>query len=68
MSRLEKVEVLNSKIAKGLHQLDDFNDELRLSGKILNNMKTLLNEFPISNSRIDKIKQDLDLYDERNKK
>ncbi len=68
LNRLEKVETLNSKIAKGLHQLDDFNDELRLSGKILNNMKTLLNEFPISNSRIDKIKQDLDLYDERNKK
>jgi anti-sigma28 factor (negative regulator of flagellin synthesis) len=68
LNRLEKVETLNSKIAKGLHQLDDFNDELRLSGDILNNMKVLLKEFPVSNPKIEQIKKDLDLYDERNKK
>jgi len=68
LNRLEKVETLNSKIAKGLHQLDDFNDELRLSSDILNNMRELIDAIPISNSKIDKIRERINIYDEKIKK
>ena len=64
LNRLEKVETLNSKIAKGLHQLDDFNDELRLSSDILNNMKDLIDAVPISNPSLEKIKNKINLYNE----
>tara|TARA_R110001592_G_scaffold38001_1_gene126004 strand:+ start:1856 stop:2923 length:1068 start_codon:yes stop_codon:yes gene_type:complete len=64
MDRLEKVEALNSKMAKGLHQLDDFNDELRMSSDILNSMQSLVDAMPISNPEIDKIKNKINLYNE----
>ena len=67
MSRFEKVEALNTKIAKGLHQLDDFNDELRLSSDILNNMEELVDAMPISNDKLDAVKQKINLYNEQNR-
>jgi len=68
MSRFEKVEALNERIAKGLHQLDDFNDELRLSSDILNNMTELVDAMPISNDRIEEVKKKINLYNEEIKK
>ena len=68
MNRLEKVETLNSEIAKGLHRLDDFDDELRLSSDILNNMKNLVDAIPISNPKIEEVKNKINLYNEEIKR
>ena len=68
LNRLEKVETLNSEIAKGLHRLDDFDDELRLSSDILNNMKNLVDAIPISNPKIEEVKNKINLYNEEIKR
>ena len=75
ISRFEKVEALNERIAKGLHKLDDFNDELRVSSDILNNMGDLLDALPISNEKLENMKgklkkqqSEMNLYNERNKR
>ena len=68
MSRLEKVEALNERIAAGIHRLDDFEDELRLSSDILNNMSDLVDAMPISNNRIEAVRNKINLYNEQIKK
>jgi len=64
MSRFEKVEALNERIAKGIHRLDDFEDELRMSSDILNNIGELVDAMPISNDRIEAVRKRINLYNE----